>query len=384
MPLDPMVKAFLDQASALPRPKMWEMPLSLGRQTFAQLMSMVGPKDVPVGKVQNIVIPGPAGDIRARVYAPIAGGGEALPAMVFFHGGGFVVGDLDTHDGLCRLMAHEGGFMVVAVDYRLAPEHKWPTQIDDALAATRWIFANAPSLGIDAGRIAIGGDSAGGMLAARVTQAMQAQGGFKLAFQLLLFPVTDFTADTRLDGPFRGGLFPGKTRPSNGVYSQVLPPGADRASPKLSPLNARDFSGLPPAYILLGGYDPLHDEGLSYADKLKAAGVQVTVADYSDMVHCFIYLQSILPQAHEAVADAAAAVRQGAGSGLKQQRKVDRAGQNLRTSRATDPRFRHRFRQRPRHACPGSAPPSDARRAPGACVCRAAAIAAAPQVFKQP
>jgi acetyl esterase len=309
MPLDPQVKAFLDQASAMPRPKMWDMPLSMSRHSFAQMMTMMGPHDVPVGKIQNIAIPGPGGDIRARVYAPIAGGSESLPAMVFFHGGGFVVGDLDTHDGLCRLIAHEGGFVVVAVDYRLAPENKWPAPLDDAIAATRWIFANAPSLGIDAGRIAIGGDSAGGHLAACVTQAIKASGGLKLAFQLLLFPGTEFTTDTGSMNRYAVGYLMEK-QTIEWFYSQVLPDDADRLSPKVSPLLSKDFSGLPPAYIMLGGYDPLHDEGLAYADKLKAAGVKVTVADYSDMVHCFIYLQSVLPQAHDAMAKAAEAVAQ--------------------------------------------------------------------------
>jgi len=307
MPLDPQVKAFLDQASAMPRPKMWDMPLSMSRQAFSQTMRMMGPHDVPVGKIQNITIPGPAGNIRARVYAPVAAGGESLPAMVFFHGGGFVVGDLDTHDGLCRLIAHEGGFVVVAVDYRLAPENKWPAPLDDAIAATRWIFANASSLGIDAGRIAIGGDSAGGHLAACVTQAIKASGGLKLAFQLLLFPGTEFTTDTGSMNRYAVGYMMEK-QTIEWFYSQVLPADADRLSPKVSPLLSKDFSALPPAYIMLGGYDPLHDEGLAYAEKLKAAGVKVTVADYTDMVHCFIYLQSVLPQAHEAMAKAAEAV----------------------------------------------------------------------------
>jgi acetyl esterase len=307
MPLDPMVKAFLDQASALPRPKMWEMPLSLSRQGFSHMMGMIGPKDVPVGKVRNLVISGPAGDIRARVYAPVAAGGSAHPALVYFHGGGFVVGDLDTHDGLCRLFAHEGGFVVVAVDYRRAPENKWPAPMEDAFAATRWIFENASSLGIDAGRIAIGGDSAGGLLAASVTQGIKDLGGFKIAFQLLLFPVTDFAADSGSMDRYAVGYFLEK-QTIEWCHSQVLPPGIDRKSPKISPLYGKDFSGLPPAYIMLGGYDPLRDQGLAYADKLKAAGVKVTVADYGEMVHCFIYLQSVLPQAHAAVADAAAMV----------------------------------------------------------------------------
>jgi acetyl esterase len=271
------------------------------------MMNLMGPHDVPVGKVQNIIIPGPAGDIRARLYAPVAAGGESLPALVYFHGGGFVVGDLDSHDGLCRLIAHEGGFIVVSVDYRLGPENKWPAPMDDAFAATRWIFANAPSLGIDAGRIAIGGDSAGGHLSACVTQAVKAQGGMKLAFQLLLFPGTEFTTDTGSMNRYAVGYMMEK-QTIEWSYAQVLPEGTDRSSPKVSPLLAKDFSGLPPAYIMLGGYDPLHDEGLAYAEKLKAAGVKVTLADYSDMVHCFIYLQTVLPQAHAAMAKAAEAV----------------------------------------------------------------------------
>ena len=307
MPLDPLVKQFLDQAAALPRPKLWEAPLALSRQAFAHMMAMLGPKDVPVGKIQNFVIPGPSGDIRARLYAPVATGGAALPALVYFHGGGFVMGDLETHDGLCRLIADEGEFVVVAVDYRRAPENKWPAPLDDAFAATRWIFANAPALGIDAGRIAIGGDSAGGHLAACVTQQVKAHGGLSIAFQLLLFPGTEFTTDTGSMNRYAVGYMMDK-QTIEWCYAQVLPPDTDRNSAKVSPLRAADFSGLPPAYIMLGGYDPLHDEGLAYARKLKEAGVSVNVADYADMVHCFIYLQSVLPQAHEAVAKAAEAV----------------------------------------------------------------------------
>jgi acetyl esterase len=305
MSLDPLVKAFLDQAASLPRPKIWEMPVSLGRQTFAQMMSMMGPKDVPVGKVQNIVIPGPSGDIKARLYAPVAAGGAAHPALVYFHGGGFVVGDLDTHDGLCRLLVHEGGFMVVAVDYRRAPENKWPAPLDDAYAAMRWIFQNAPSLGIDAGRIAVGGDSAGALLAAWITQNAKAHGGIAIAFQLLLFPVTDFGANSGSMDRFAVGYFLEK-QTIEWCHAQVLTPGSDRMA--ASPLYGKDFSGLPPAYVVLGGFDPLHDQGLAYAEKLKAAGIKVTIADYSEMVHCFIYLQSVLPQAHAAVAEAAAVV----------------------------------------------------------------------------
>jgi len=258
------VKAFLDQAAMIPRPKMWDMPPSMVRHSFAGMMGLVGAKSVPVGKIENFAIPGPAGDIPVRAYAPVAAGGDALPALIYFHGGGFVVGDLDTHDGLCRLLVSEGGFRVIAVRYRLAPEHKWPAPLDDAFAALRHIFDNA-------------------------------------------FPGTEFTTDTSSMNKFAVGYFMEK-QAIEWFYSQVLPSDADRNSPRVSPLKAADFSGLPPAYIMLGGYDPLHDEGLAYAQKLRDAGVQVTVADYADMVHCFIYLQTVLPQAHDAVAAAAHAV----------------------------------------------------------------------------
>jgi acetyl esterase len=308
MPLDPLVKAFLDQAAAMPRPKPWETPIAVLRKNFAGMMGLVGPKDVPIGKAKNFTIPGPAGEIRARAYAPVAAGSEALPALVYFHGGGFVVGDLDTHDGLCRLFAHEGGFRVIAIDYRLAPENKWPAPMEDAIAALRWIAENAPALGVDAGCIAVGGDSAGGLLAACLTQAMKEKGGVGVAFQLLMFPSTDLAGHFPSMEKFAVGYFMEK-RMIEWNTEQLLPKGIDAASPKISPLRAKDFSGLPPAYVMLAGYDPLHDEGLAYAEKLQQAGVKVTIADYGDMVHCFIYLQTVLPQAHDAVAAAAKAIK---------------------------------------------------------------------------
>ena len=307
MTLDPLVKAFLDQAAAFPRPKPWETPLGTLRNGFAAMMGLVGPKDVPVGKIENFKIPGPAGEIAARAYTPIAAGGAAMPALVYFHGGGFVVGDLNTHDGLCRLFTHEGGFRVIAIEYRLAPEHKWPAPLDDAMAALRWIFDNASALGVDAGRVAVGGDSAGALLTASLTHLMKEKGA-AIAFQLLLFPATDLAGHFASMEKFSVGYFIDK-HTIEWNNDQLVPPGFDRASPQLSPLRAKDFAGLPSAYVMLGGYDPMHDEGLAYAEKLRQAGVTVTVGDYADMVHCFIYLQTVLPQAHEAVALAAKAVR---------------------------------------------------------------------------
>jgi acetyl esterase len=308
MPLDPLVKAFLDQMSAIPSPKMWMLPPSQAREVFKTSMRLSGPKDVPVGKIENISIPGPGGPLRLRLYKPVAAGGEALPVLVYFHGGGFVIGDLDTHDGLCRMFVDEGEFAVIAVDYRLAPEHVDPAAADDAYAALVWIEQNASDLGIDANRIAVGGDSAGGHITAVVTHLAKEKGAPKIAYQLLLFPSTQFGDQTVSRQQFSIGYFLDK-QTLDWFASKLLPPGVNASSPLISPLHAREFSGLPPAYIMLGGYDPLHDEGLQYANRLKEAGVQVFVDDYSDMVHCFIYMQTILPQAHEAVKKAARAVR---------------------------------------------------------------------------
>lgn len=307
MPLDPLVKAFLDRAAQIPRPKPWEMPPMLARQSFAGMLQLTGPKDVAVGKVENITIPGPGGDIRARVYAPVAASGP-MPGLIFFHGGGFVVGGLDSHDGLCRQLVSEGGFSVVAVDYRLAPENPYPAAMDDALAATLWIEKEAAALGLDAGKLAIGGDSAGAMLAAIVTQKVREKGGLKLAYQLLMFPNTQIGGQTRSLSEFASGYFL-ERRMMDWCFSLYLPPGVDRDDPSVSPLKAADFSGLPPAYVMLAGYDPLHDEGMAYADKLRAAGIAVQIADYPGLVHCFTYLQTVLPQAQSAMTAAAKAVR---------------------------------------------------------------------------
>ncbi|HEY4941920.1 MAG TPA: alpha/beta hydrolase [Rhizomicrobium sp.] len=307
MPLDPLVKAFLDSMKAVPGPKMSEMAPADARATFDGLMQMVGPKDVPVGKTENIVVPGAAGGIPIRITSPVAAGGDPMPALVYFHGGGFVIGNIESHDGLCRLMACEGGFRVISVDYRLAPEHKYPAAIDDCFAALSWVVANAAEIGVDANRIAVGGESAGGALAAEVAQLAKAKGGFSLAAQMLLFPVTQIGEETSSLREFAVGYFLEKET-LDWFYASYLPQGADRNDPKISPLRAKDLSGQPPAFVMLGGFDPLHDEGMQYADKLRAAGVKVTVADHSDMVHCFVYLQAVLPQAHEALAAASKAV----------------------------------------------------------------------------
>ena len=307
MPLDPLVKAYLDKSAATPRLRAWDMTPDQVRQAFVGIMQQTGPKDVPVGRIENFTIPGPAGAMRARGYTPVAAVGPQ-PALIFFHGGGFVAGGLETHDGLCRQLVADGGFKLIAVEYRLAPEHPYPAAVEDAWAASLWIEQNGAQLGVDGGRLAVGGDSAGGMLAAIVTQMAKEKGGLKLAFQLLLFPNTQVGGDTSSLNEFAVGYFL-ERRTIDHLTSLYLPPSVDRNAPAVSPLRARDFSGLPSAYVMLAGFDPLHDEGLAYAEKLRAAGVKVTIADYPDLVHAFVYLQTVLPQAHDAMAKAAKAVK---------------------------------------------------------------------------
>ena len=308
MPLDPVLKSFLDQMAAAPGPKMWDMSPTDARQAFVALLQLAGPKDVPIGKTENVSVPGPQGGIPVRLYSPVAAGSEALPVLIYYHGGGFVIGDLDTHDGLCRLFANEAGCRVIAVHYGLAPERKFPSAVDDAFAALTWVESSATRLGIDANRIAVAGDSAGGALAAVVAQMAKQNGSPKLVMQMLLFPVTQIGGDTSSLREFAVGYFLEK-KTLDWFFGHYLTPDADTSDPRISPLRAKDVSNLPQAYFMLGGYDPLHDEGLQYAEKLRAAGVPVTVADYGDMVHCFIYLQTILPQAREAVDAAARALR---------------------------------------------------------------------------
>jgi len=308
MPLDPLLKTFLDQLAAQPQPKLWETEPPEARELFAAFMQAVGPKDVPIGKITNLSIPGPAGSIPARSYSPIAVGSEPHATLIFFHGGGFVIGSVDTHDGLCRMLANLSGCRVISVEYRLAPEHKFPAAVEDAFAAASWIETNAAQLGVDANRLAVGGDSAGATLAAVVSQLARDKGAPKLAFQLLLFPTTDISADTNSKRTFTSGYFL-EAKDIDWFFRYSFAPDADHADPKASPLLAENLAGLPPAYIMAAEFDPLHDEGVAYAEKLRAAGVAVTLDDRSAMIHDFVYLQAVLPQAAEALGSAAAALK---------------------------------------------------------------------------
>ncbi len=306
MPLDAIVKGLLDQMAANPMPKLWEVPPAQGRELYRMISQTLEPQGLAIGKIENMSFPGPGGDIKLRVYTPVAGGSTALPCLVYFHGGGWVIGDLDSHDALCRTLANESGARVVAVDYRLAPEHKFPAAADDCYAATKWVEENASKLGIDANRIAVAGDSAGGNLAA-VVCLMAKKGGPQLVYQLLIYPVTQFKAETGSMNAFAQGYFLEK-QAMTWFFDQYAP-GSDPNDWRVSPLAAPDVSGVPKAYVVTAGFDPLRDEGKAYADKLNRAGIAAVYVDYPGMVHGFFSMSGVVPTAREAIADAAKALR---------------------------------------------------------------------------
>jgi acetyl esterase len=309
VPLDRHVKALLDQMAAIGAPKLWELGPQAARA--AMRMSIFRTNDVAIGATADRTFPGPSGAVGLRIYTPLSATAPLLPGLVFFHGGGFVLGDLESHDGLCRTLANESRCRVVSVDYRLAPEYPFPAAVEDCFAAVRWVAANAAELGIDAARIAVGGDSAGGNLAAVTAVLAKKAGGPKLAFQLLIYPVAQLGgAETASMRENAKGYFLEKA--SMEWFTRLYCPEPNqRSDPRLSPLLARDVTGLPPAYVVTAGFDPLRDEGKAYADKLDAAGVSVTYVNYPGMIHGFFSFRGLVPKAREAVAAAAAALHAG-------------------------------------------------------------------------
>jgi len=240
--------------------------------------------------VRDLSIPGPDGPatpLAVRTYTPPAQArDDGLPVLVYVHGGGWVRGDLDTHDGLCRLLAEAADCVVVSVDYRRAPEHPFPTPVHDVYAATEWAAAYAGIVGGDGDRIAVGGDSAGGNLAAAVTLLARERDGPEISHQVLLYPVTDYAFDTDSYAENAEGYLLSRAS-MRWYWARYLDDEVDGANPYASPLRAPDLSGLPSATVVTAGYDPLRDEGAAYADRLREAGVSVTHANYPGMVHVF-------------------------------------------------------------------------------------------------
>jgi acetyl esterase len=266
---------------------------------------------IPMARVEALEVPGQGGPIPARLYVP--GGlapGVPTALTIYFHGGGWVIGDLDTHDGVCRFLAAAAGTAVLAVDYRLAPEHPFPAAVEDAWAAFAWAVANAAELGIDPARIGVAGDSAGGNLAAVVSLLARAGGGARPAMQLLIYPPTDAAGDFPSRRTFAEGFL--LTKGDSDAFEQhYLAPGTDAADPRASILLAPDLTGLPPAYVATAGFDPLRDEGEAYALRMREAGVKVALRRHPGLVHSFANHTAISRTARGAMLEAAGALRMG-------------------------------------------------------------------------
>ena len=303
MPLDPQAKALLDLMPAMP--DFTTLDLALVRAGMAAGVLSTGEPEA-VAKVENRTIPGPAGQIPVRVYTPSGEGPH--PGLVFFHGGGFVLCNLDTHDGICRSLTNAAGCVVVSVDYRLAPEHPYPAAPEDCYAATQWVAKNGSELGIDVSRLAIGGDSAGGNLTAVTALLARDRGGPALRFQLMIYPVTDCGFETASYRENGDGYFL-TTGMMRWFWDKYLADPRQAGEGYASPLRVANLANLPPGLCITAGFDPLRDEGEAYAERLRKAGVDVRTSRYPGMFHGFLSMTAQLDKAREAVAEAGAALR---------------------------------------------------------------------------
>ncbi|HTA68389.1 MAG TPA: alpha/beta hydrolase [Bryobacteraceae bacterium] len=307
MPLDPQAKAlfdFLGLTQMAPLETLTPQEARAGFEALAEARRQMTPE--PVDQVRDLKIPGPAGEIPIRVYSPKAQ--SPSPALIYFHGGGWVLGDLESHDHVCRAVANSASCVVLSVDYRLAPEHKFPAAVYDSYAATKWIADHAGELGVDASRIAVGGDSAGGNLAAVVSQIARDRGGPHIIHQLLIYPATDMrmgmpSIDENADGPLL------TKAAMHWFVNHYLNSEADRTDPLASPLLAANLRGLPPAFIITAECDPIRDEGEAYGLRLEDARVPVDVQRYDGMPHGFFSFGAALDSGRRAFADATSRLR---------------------------------------------------------------------------
>jgi acetyl esterase len=305
MPLDPQAQALI--ASLAGGKPVEQMTVQEMREALEERARLTGGEPEPVEQVISDAVPGPAGSIPVRIYAPA--GSRPLPGLVYFHGGGWARGSLQTHDVLCRALANGAGCVVVSVDYRMAPEHKFPAAIDDSVAVTRWVAEHGSQLGIDPSRLAVGGDSAGGNLAAAVALVLRDESGPPLIHQLLIYPVTDYNFETPSYAANAEGYM--LTREAMRHYWRLyLRDESDASDQRASPLRAHSFANLPPALVITAEFDPLRDEGRAYADRLREAGTYVAYRNYPGMVHGFVTSAGVLDQGKQAIRASTAALRE--------------------------------------------------------------------------
>lgn len=310
MPLEPQTKTLLDAMRASGASlDFGQMPASEARRKLAQT-PIARENAEPVATVDDRTIPGPGGDIPVRIYTPHAAG--PLPALVYFHGGGWVLGDLDGSDAQCRMLTNAVGCVTVSVDYRLAPEAKFPAPAEDCYAATLWVCENARALGCDSSRVAVGGTSAGANLAAAVPLMARDRQRPAIAFQLLVYPITDGGMNTQSYRENAEGYFL-TSQAMDWFWGHYVKDDTDRAHPYAAPINAIDLGGLPPALVITAEYDPLRDEGEAYAARLREAGVPVACTRYDGTIHSFVSMAANLDVGKRAVKQIVGALREALG-----------------------------------------------------------------------
>jgi acetyl esterase len=311
--LDPQARALLDLMVERGVPPTHTLAPAEARRLYRERRTFTQPEPPTVGAVRDMSVPGGAGPIAARLFMPAATA-SSPPVLAYFHGGGWTIGDLDTHDVLCRQLCLGSGAAVLSVDYRLGPEQRFPAAFDDCLAATRWLRREGAALGVDARRLAVGGDSAGGNLAAAVAIALRDGGDPRPAFQLLIYPATDMRAVAPSHTANAQGYL--LTADSIAYYrGHYIEEAADWADWRASPLLAADLSRLPPALVLTAGYDPLRDEGRQYADALSTAGNRVQYVCFERQLHGFITMGRMLDEANTAVDLCASVLRRALAAG---------------------------------------------------------------------
>jgi acetyl esterase len=313
LPLDPRVKRFLDVLAAGNPPNARTVSIAQRRGQLAELMKLGG-AGAPIGAAEDRVLPGPSGPLGVRIYSPLRTAApaqsrvEPAPGLIYFHGGGLVAGSIDTHDSIARALCHAGECRVIAVDYRLAPEHPFPAGLDDAIAAIAYIGAHAADFGVDAARLGVCGDSAGGTLAAAACHALARTAARRPALQLLICPILDYGRRTGSRVDFASGYLIDQDTLDHDL-EHYAPDGADPQDPRISPLLAADLSGVPPTLIHTAEFDPLRDEGQDYFRRLTHTGSALAYTCHPGMIHLFYGLDAVIPYARTAFEKIGAEIR---------------------------------------------------------------------------